>query len=163
MAEIDLNDADHAIIEVLREGRNTPANIARKQDYTREYVANRLKRLTEHGHVERPDRGIYELVEDPSTDEEQDTNHPASPDLDALEFDRDLTEGRREVIREFLEWVQQEGPITKSDFEEFYTDDHAERAGYNAGSFWEIFGKAALKQLDEVEQPNAWKYQWIGN
>lgn len=65
MADIDLNEADEGIIEVLREGRNTPANIARRLDYSREYVSQRLKRLREHNMVNRPDRGLYELVDDP--------------------------------------------------------------------------------------------------
>lgn len=63
MDRIDLNQADRGIIQVLRDGRNTPSNIARKLDYTREYVAQRLKRLTEHGVVDRVDRGLYDLAE----------------------------------------------------------------------------------------------------
>lgn len=63
MADIDLNEADEQIMSVLEEGRNTPSNIARRLEYTREYVSQRLKRLREHGVVERVDRGLYALPE----------------------------------------------------------------------------------------------------
>lgn len=63
MATIELNDADREIMAVLREGRNTPSNIARRLDYSREYVAQRLTRLREHDIVSRVDRGLYQLEE----------------------------------------------------------------------------------------------------
>jgi len=69
MGNIDLNKADEGIIETLAEGRNTPSNIARRLDYSREYVSQRLKRLCEHAYVERIDRGLYELQQDPRENE----------------------------------------------------------------------------------------------
>lgn len=66
MADVDLNEADEGIVDLLREGRNTPSNIARHLDYSREYVSQRLKRLTEHGIVVRVDRGLYGLEDDPA-------------------------------------------------------------------------------------------------
>jgi predicted transcriptional regulator len=65
MADVELNTADRAIIEVLSQGRNTPGNIARDREYTREYIANRMKRLVEHDLVDRVDRGLYELTANP--------------------------------------------------------------------------------------------------
>jgi len=65
MEEIDLNPTDRAILEMLREGRCTPAYIAEAQDYSRQNVTNRLGRLEEHGYVEKLHPGLYELVEDP--------------------------------------------------------------------------------------------------
>jgi hypothetical protein len=59
----DLNDADKAIIEELREGRNIPSNIANDLDYTREYVSSRLKRLREHEIAHNIGGGVHELVE----------------------------------------------------------------------------------------------------
>jgi len=64
MADIELNDADRAILDTLHEGRNLPANIANEAEYTRQYVSTRLKRLREHGIVENLGRGLYEVVED---------------------------------------------------------------------------------------------------
>lgn len=63
MAQIALNTADRAIIHTLRDGRNVPANIALETDYSRQYVYERLKRLSEHGVVENLGHGVYELVE----------------------------------------------------------------------------------------------------
>ncbi|OYR39939.1 winged helix-turn-helix domain-containing protein [Halorubrum sp. Hd13] len=65
MADIDLSPTDRAILEMLEEGRCTPAYIAAEHDYTRAHVRNRLQRLTEHGYVSRLHKGLYELVEDP--------------------------------------------------------------------------------------------------
>jgi len=64
MVEIDLSPTDKAILEMLREGRCTPAYIAAERDYTRAHVRNRLQRLTEHGHVTRLHKGLYELTDD---------------------------------------------------------------------------------------------------
>jgi DNA-binding MarR family transcriptional regulator len=65
MSEIDLSPTDRAILDMLREGRCTPAYIAAEHDYTRQHVTNRLKRLVELGYVEKLHKGLYELVEDP--------------------------------------------------------------------------------------------------
>lgn len=65
MAGINLNDTDRAIVEILVEGRNVPANIAEEIGVTRQYIQQRLKRLSEHGFVENIGRGVYELKEDP--------------------------------------------------------------------------------------------------
>jgi biotin operon repressor len=62
MADIPLNPADRATIEVLREGRNVPKNIADETDYTPQYIQTRLKRLREHGVVVNIGTGVYELV-----------------------------------------------------------------------------------------------------
>lgn len=66
MSEIDMNPTDEKILEMLREGRCTPAYIADKTGYTRQNVTNRLNRLVEHDFAEKVHRGLYELVEDPA-------------------------------------------------------------------------------------------------
>lgn len=65
MTDIDLNETDENIIEELREGRNTPANLAERVGVSRQYASQRIKRLTEHDIIEKVDRGLYELKEDP--------------------------------------------------------------------------------------------------
>ena len=62
-----LNATDEAILTVMAEngGRMTPSWIAEETDNKRAYVSQRLKRLSEHGHVEKPHRGLWELVDDP--------------------------------------------------------------------------------------------------
>lgn len=64
MADIDLSPTDRAILEMLREGRCSPAYIAAERDYSRQHVRNRLQRLTEHGYVTRLHKGLYELAVD---------------------------------------------------------------------------------------------------
>lgn len=61
--EIELSETDNAILDMLEEGRCTPRYIAGEIEKSRPHVTNRLKRLVEHGIVERVDRGLYELQE----------------------------------------------------------------------------------------------------
>jgi hypothetical protein len=82
-------------------------------------------------------------------------------DLATLSFDRDLTPPRREQLREWLRYAtDHDGGVSKSDFEAWWTDDRAEKTGYNAGSFWEIFAKAAMKQSDHFTKPNTRTYRY---
>jgi DNA-binding Lrp family transcriptional regulator len=64
MADIDLNDADRAIVDELKTGRNLAANLARETGYDRQYISDRLRRLREHGIVTNLGAGLYELQED---------------------------------------------------------------------------------------------------
>jgi Mn-dependent DtxR family transcriptional regulator len=65
MGEISLNPTDEAVVELLSEGRATPSYLAEETEYSRQNVTNRLKRLQEHGYVEKIHKGLYELNEDP--------------------------------------------------------------------------------------------------
>ena len=68
MTDIDLSPTDRAALEMLREGRCTPAYIAAEQNYSRQHVRNRLQRLTELGYVNRLHKGLYELTDDPEAE-----------------------------------------------------------------------------------------------
>jgi len=68
MTDIDLSPTDRAALEMLREGRCTPAYIAAEQNYSRQHVRNRLQRLTELGYVTRLHKGLYELADDPEAE-----------------------------------------------------------------------------------------------
>lgn len=61
----DLNDTDREILKMLRSGRVTPPMVAKELEISREYASERLIRLKEHEHAERPAPGLYELVDDP--------------------------------------------------------------------------------------------------
>jgi DNA-binding transcriptional ArsR family regulator len=71
--EIELIDTDVNILDELKKGRNTPTNLSRRVDISRNYASARLKRLVEHDYVEKPDRGLYELVSDPRDEEDTET------------------------------------------------------------------------------------------
>lgn len=60
-----LNSTDVGILELLHEGRGSPRYIAEVLGKQQPYINQRLKRLLEHGHVERIDRGLYELSTPP--------------------------------------------------------------------------------------------------
>jgi len=66
-----LNDSDHAILEVLDEGRATPTLVRdtlrdRGKELSRQYISERIKRLNEHGVLcNLKNTGLYELVDDP--------------------------------------------------------------------------------------------------
>jgi uncharacterized membrane protein len=72
--ERQLNDTDTDIIDfMLSHGDRVTAHwIASETEHSRTYVAQRLKRLTEHGHVEKPHRGLYDLIDDPREDSADD-------------------------------------------------------------------------------------------
>jgi len=63
--EDDLNDTDRELLAVLTDGRVTPTFAAEEIGVSREYASERLKRLLEHGHVQKLAAGLYELVSDP--------------------------------------------------------------------------------------------------
>lgn len=66
----ELNDADHAILDLLEDGReegrpwgrNLPKNIASELDYSRQYVQNRLQLLSASGFVRNIGGGCYEVT-----------------------------------------------------------------------------------------------------
>ncbi|WP_222914188.1 MarR family transcriptional regulator [Natrinema sp. SYSU A 869] len=60
-----LNSTDERLLDVLSDGRVTPQYAADQLDVSRTYASERLKRLVEHGHVEKLAPGLYELVDDP--------------------------------------------------------------------------------------------------
>lgn len=65
-SEIDeeqFTDTELGIIDMLAEGRCTPAYIADELDVTQEYVRNRLNDLQRLGLVRKVHRGLYELAE----------------------------------------------------------------------------------------------------
>jgi len=68
-----LNETDAGILDLLRVGRVTPRYAAGELDRQQPYINQRLKRLLEHEHVRRVDRGLYELVDDPRGEQEETT------------------------------------------------------------------------------------------
>lgn len=63
-----LNDADEAILDALRDGRATPGHLNDLTGVEQTYINQRLKRLGEHEHVEKLARGLWELTDDPRED-----------------------------------------------------------------------------------------------
>lgn len=159
MTGIELNEADEKIIDVLAEGRNTPANIARRLNYTREYVANRLKRLVEHDVVAKPDRGLYELAivppnegtESERSERRDEPDEPQGADgveratggvrevLEASDWNPGQSgEGREERLHaavKALEFLRDRGEAEKADFLEELHPEHAPE-GQNADTYW---------------------------
>jgi len=70
LTEDQLNDLDDKILNVLSDGRATPTLLKKMfeeegTEVSRQYVNQRLKRLSEHDHIENLfDTGVYELVTD---------------------------------------------------------------------------------------------------
>jgi len=67
--EEQFTDTELGIVDMLAEGRCTPAYIAEELDVSQEYVRTRLKELVRLGLIEKVHRGLYELNEDAETDE----------------------------------------------------------------------------------------------
>lgn len=64
---VDLTDADHAILDLLAEGRCTAGYLADETEYSRQHVHNRLNVLLAAEYVRKVHEptGLYELVSDP--------------------------------------------------------------------------------------------------
>jgi len=168
----------------------TSADVADALDVTRETARRKLESLTDDSRLDSrktAGRMVYWRAEDdaesgqeraatraegqadqmdPSLDATAETESAPdeeSVDIDSLSFDRDLTPPRREQLEAWLAHVRtSDGGVTKSDFESWWSDERAEQTGYNAGSFWEAFAKASMKQSDRFQKPNARTYRWIG-
>ena len=71
LAEDELNELDNRILDALADVRATPTLLKKifeedGTDVSRQYVNQRMKRLSEHGHIENLfDTGVYEVVFDP--------------------------------------------------------------------------------------------------
>lgn len=61
----DLDELHWEIVDVLREGRATPAYLAERTGESRQLVSQRLRDLRMAGYVEKVHKGLYELEEDP--------------------------------------------------------------------------------------------------
>ena len=106
----DLNDTDRDILDMLQEGRVSPPFVAERLGKSREYTSQRLIRLREHEHARRIAPGLYELVDDPRTDERE---LSAGPDLDQLarsldDLEHALERGDRELAADALERARDE-------------------------------------------------------
>jgi len=67
---LDRKEIDDRILGLLAEGRNVPSNLADELDVSRQYVQQRLKLLEAADYVENIGRGVYELIEDPRSEDE---------------------------------------------------------------------------------------------
>jgi len=85
------------------------------------------------------------------------------PAVAAMSFEKDVTDRRLEVLKEWLSHFRADGQVQKSDFEEWYGEKHQARTGYEPGGFWDFFAKPALQQADAVAQPNSRTYVWRGD
>jgi GTP-sensing pleiotropic transcriptional regulator CodY len=62
MGDIQLNDADEAILEELQGGRVTAAYLEQQIPWGRAYITQRLRRLEEHDILTNlADTGLYQL------------------------------------------------------------------------------------------------------
>lgn len=67
-----LNDADVKILDELHRGRATPGYLSQQTNIEQTYINQRLRRLEEHGHVSNPSRGLWEVVDDPRREGDED-------------------------------------------------------------------------------------------
>ena len=126
-------------------------------DVTRDTVGEDAARADAEGTTSKPPG-------DPPADTHgaESERTPGMIDLGALSFDRDLTDARRSHLEAWLRHAAGAGGVSKSDFEDWWTDERHGETGYNAGSFWEAFAKAAMKQSDQFTKPNARTYRYTG-
>lgn len=181
-------DREDDVLEVLQEeGRVNPLLVREETGYGKGDVNTALSNLRAAGWVRRVTRGLYEFVDDPRTEQQTQPTSPSDngnesglsvdgglqdetkdddddiPDIREVEFPREPTTPQLVETGEWLEYVRERGkPVSKSDFESWWSDERSARTEYNANAFWEAFAKTSMKQLEQVGQPNAWAYRWTG-
>ena len=64
----DLNETDNRLLDLLQETAVHPAWAADQLGISRQYATQRLRRLVEHGHLDKPEEAFYILVDDPRED-----------------------------------------------------------------------------------------------
>lgn len=101
--ESDLNNTDRRLIEILTDGRVTPQYVAGMLDISRTYASERLKRLVEHGHVEKLASGLYELVDDPRDGAAGTTDSSSQTRLQEAKKARTEAEARADRLETELE------------------------------------------------------------
>lgn len=157
--EEDLNETDREILGMLQEGRCTPRYLAGELDRQQPYINQRLKRLVEHDHVERIDRGLYEIRDDPRTSSDSAAPHETQTepeiqdissgdsvpdttledDINALDLPRPRSsdvslDERREAVRAAYEFLREERAAMKKEFKPVF-EEHP--AGYGSfGGWW---------------------------
>lgn len=67
--EEDFDELHWDVVDILREGRGTPSYLADRTGESRQLVSQRLRDLQMAGFVEKVHTGLYELAEDPDTDD----------------------------------------------------------------------------------------------
>lgn len=67
--DYDPTDRDEQIIRVLKDGRANPLLLREETGLEKQRVNESLQRLTSAGWVRKVTRGLYELVDDPRTNE----------------------------------------------------------------------------------------------
>lgn len=105
--DIRLNDADEAILGVLEEGRNVPANIEDRIEYNRHYISQRLRRMAEHGIVTNLGSGLYELADNDNGESTRATTAEPLRDLVGL-LDEEEAAAARKRSHEWREGFNRE-------------------------------------------------------
>jgi DNA-binding transcriptional ArsR family regulator len=177
----DLSDTEVAILEMLADGRCTPAFIADEIDRSQEYVRERLGELRRLGLVESPYRGLYELAagqeHDTDTRDRGRETTPA-PEADAdpyadLEFPQGVArEPAIGAIEAAVAYLRAEGGASMRELVREVMPEHD--LGYEVpelasgeryrGSWWRKVVKPGLEATDAVAKPKPGgsEWRWVG-
>jgi|GEM_PF-2082017 len=135
----DLNETDEGVLRLLADGRCSPRYLAEELDRQQPYISQRLKRLVEHGHVRRVDRGLYELTDSPTGTESPTTLQISDELADELHRRKKRSDAVEDVIWRLIETEDDVEPVTAdgtTDTErkaEVYDDLAEESAAEDAG------------------------------
>lgn len=150
----------------------TSADVADATGLSRDSARRKLETLHDRGRVEKRKTAGRVLYWRTGDDHDAESGLARSPstasgsgvDVEGLTFKRELTPERREALDAWLRYARDEdGGVTKSDFEDWWGDDRAAGTGYSKpGAFWEAFAKAAMKESEKFHKPNARTYRWVG-
>jgi len=137
LAPDQLNATGDQVLAFMSErGRVTPSWIADERDLSRAYVSQRLKRLKEHGHVEQPYRGLWDLVDDPretASASGHDDETPTPQRSESGFHDADAV----------VEWVRENQPAGRA---EIVAEFHDDSLPVNEKTWWENYARESLKE-----------------
>lgn len=174
-------EKEEDVLDVLREeNRANPYLLRDETGLGKGDVNTALSNLRAAGWVVRVTRGLYEFVEDPRREGSRDNTTQATESGDetsktavsaisrervaGLEYDRELTDARLDLLVEFLTWMQERGQKARKGEAKsgFWKDRYEDTTGYGFDSFWEAFAKQAMKQLPGFTKPDSFSYYYAG-
>lgn len=166
-AREDLSETERDILEMLEEGRCTPAYVAEEIDRSQEYVRERLRELARLGIVDNVHRGLYELADEEREDGDvvETSERAPEPESDEREQLRellsgegDLLERRVDALLAMRDELRERGEAENDDLVAVVDPDEVRYE--NSDSVWSNIAKGTLGQLDGVESPPTGRSEW---
>lgn len=161
MSSDELDELHHEILDILADGRATPALLAERTGESRQLISNRLRDLRLTGDVQRVHKGLYELTHETSEDVPPHELREADDDLlelvgsDAVEWDdMSKTDDRVRACALLLTRIRRGARYTNQEIK-----DSPDELGVSLGGATWIKGvNEAVDAADDINRTNTTVY-----